>query len=96
MAIQGFGSRPVERFFRSGQLAKRTPWAQVAAVVARKLDVLHYAAFLNDLRSPSGNRLEKLRGGLRGFYSIRVNDQWRVVFRWTEGGPTDVDVIDYH
>ena len=58
--------------------------------------MLHYAHILDDLRSPPGNRLEKLRGELRGFHSIRVNDQWRVVFRWTDAGPEDVDVIDYH
>ncbi len=58
--------------------------------------MLHYAADLGDLRSPPANRLEALRGDLIGFHSIRVNDQWRVIFRWTAAGPTDVDVVDYH
>ena len=64
--------------------------------MARKLDILDYAACLTDLGSPPGNRLEALKGDLRERYSIRVNDQWRVVFRWTPDGPTDVDVCDYH
>jgi proteic killer suppression protein len=58
--------------------------------------MLHYAQKLDDLRSPPANRLEALKGSLKGFFSIRVNDQWRIVFRWTSGGPEDVDVVDYH
>jgi proteic killer suppression protein len=58
--------------------------------------MLDYAADLRDLRSPPGNRLEALKGTWSGFYSIRINDQWRIVFRWTEHGPEDVDVVDYH
>ena len=65
-------------------------------MAARKLDMLHYAHRLDDLRAPPANRLEALQGGLAGFHSIRVNDQWRVVFRWTEQGPEDVDMLDYH
>jgi len=62
----------------------------------RKLDVLDFAEELSDLRSPPGNRLEALKGDLRGLHSLRINDQWRVVFRWTPAGPTDVDICDYH
>jgi proteic killer suppression protein len=58
--------------------------------------MLDYAVELRDLRSPPGNRLEALKGDFAGFYSIRVNDQWRVIFRWSDLGPEDVDVIDYH
>jgi proteic killer suppression protein len=58
--------------------------------------MLHYAKTLADLRSPPGNRLEALRGDLRGRHSVRVSDQWRVVFRWTDAGPVGVDVVDYH
>jgi toxin HigB-1 len=68
----------------------------VSSIAARKLDMLHYASVLDDLRSPPGNRLELLKGSRAGFYSIRVNDQWRVVFRWTPEGPHDVDIVDYH
>ncbi len=96
MAIQGFASSAVERFFFAGRLPKGVGWANLARIVARKLDMLDYAAALADLGSPPGNRLEALRGPLAGRHSIRVNDQWRVVFRWTPAGPTDVDVVDYH
>lgn len=58
--------------------------------------MIDYAGTLNDLSSPPGNRLEALRGDLKGFHSIRVNDQWRIVFRWTHDGPAEVDVRDYH
>jgi proteic killer suppression protein len=71
-------------------------WIGVAKIVARKLDMLHYALKLDDLRSPPANRLEALKGDLKGFFSIRVNDQWRIVFRWTSSGPEDVDVTDDH
>jgi proteic killer suppression protein len=71
-------------------------WASVRTVAARKLDMLHYAANLNDLRMPPGNRLEALRGDLAGLHSIRINDQWRVIFRWAAAGPEDVSVTDCH
>jgi proteic killer suppression protein len=58
--------------------------------------MLHYAAIIVDLRSPPGNRLEELKGELVGFYSIRINEQWRVVFKWSEAGPAEVRVEDYH
>ena len=96
MAIRSFADPAVERFFREGALARGLGWADRAKVVARKLDMLDYADVLSDLLSPPGNRLEALRGDLRGFHSIRVNDRWRIVFRWTPSGPADVDVRDYH
>jgi proteic killer suppression protein len=58
--------------------------------------MLDYAGAPGDLASPPGNRLEALRGDLAGLHSIRVNDQWRVVFRWRQAGPADVDIRDYH
>jgi len=96
MAIQGFSSRSVERFFVEGVVPKRAGWAGVSKVAGRKLDMLDYAHQLMDLKSPPGNRLEALKGDLSGFHSIRINDQWRVIFRWTDSGPTDVDIRDYH
>ena len=96
MAIQGFSSRAVERFFVEGIVPKRAGWARASNVAARKLDMLDYAHQLTDLKSPPGNRLEALKGGLLGFHSIRINDQWRVIFRWTDSGPTEVDIRDYH
>lgn len=96
MAIRTFRRRGIADFFFDGELERRAGWAGIAKIVTRKLDMVHYAAKLDDLRSPPANRLEALKGGLAGFYSIRVNDQWRIVFRWTDGGAEDVDVIDYH
>ena len=76
-------------------MPQKKGWANVRSVVRRKLDMLHYAKELNDLRSPPGNRLEGLSGDLQGCYSIRINDQWRIVFRW-DNQPYDVRIIDYH
>jgi len=94
--IQSFAGPLVERFFTEGRLPKGVGWAKIARVAARKLDMLDYAGALGDLASPPGNRLEALRGDLAGFHSIRINDQWRVVFRWGPAGPGDVDIRDYH
>ena len=58
--------------------------------------MVHYASQLDDLKAPPGNKLEALKGDLKGFYSIRINDQWRVVFRWSEAGPSNVMITDYH
>ena len=68
----------------------------VRKAAMRKLDALNGASDLNDLRRPPGNRLETLRGDLFGYHSIRVNDQWRLVFRWAEGNAHDVALVDYH
>jgi toxin HigB-1 len=65
-------------------------------VTRRKLVQLNAAVVLGGLAIPPGNRLEALKGDLRGRHSIRVNDQWRIVFRWTDAGPEDVEMIDYH
>lgn len=65
-------------------------------VATRRLDALDQAEILDDLRVPPGNRLEALRGDRQGQYSIRINEQYRTCFRWTESGPLDVEVVDYH
>lgn len=96
MAIQSFANPVVEAFFRDGRVPRRAGWAGVSRIVKRKLDMLDYADRMTDMASPPGNRLEALGGDLRGLHSIRVNKQWRVVFRWTASGPTEVDVRDYH
>jgi proteic killer suppression protein len=96
LAIRTFASESVHAFFEQGRLGARIGWSKVARIVARKLDMLDYATELRDLGSPPGNRLEALKGRWGGFHSIRVNDQWRVVFRWSQSGPEDVDVVDYH
>ncbi|MCP9886685.1 type II toxin-antitoxin system RelE/ParE family toxin [Cyanobium sp. ATX 6A2] len=62
----------------------------------RKLVILDAASCLDDLRVPPGNRLEKLHGDREGQYSIRINDQWRICFRWNDSGPENVEIVDYH
>ena len=96
MAIRGFADVDTKKFFETGRVGKRVGWASVRVVAARKLDMLHYAAALQDLRVPPGNRLEALRGNLAGLHSIRINEQWRVVFRWANGGAEEVRTTDYH
>ena len=68
----------------------------IAAVARRKLRQIEIAGRLDDLRVPPGNRLEVLKGNRAGQYSIRINDQWRICFRWTEAGAEDVEIVDYH
>ena len=69
---------------------------KILEVALRKLDVLNAAQTLDDLKSPPGNKLEALKGDLKGFHSIRINSQWRIVFRWAIGGIHDVQIMDYH
>jgi proteic killer suppression protein len=95
MAIQSFADRHTEKFFKTGTVSK-VPWVNVRDVARRKLDMISYAAKLTDLKAPPGNRLEALSGRLAGKHSIRINDQWRIVFMWTDAGPADVEIVDYH
>jgi proteic killer suppression protein len=92
--IRSFGNRETEQVWR-GQVARRLP-REMQPIARRKLRMLNNAADLRDLRIPPGNRLESLRGNLAGWHSIRVNDQWRVVFRFAEGDAFEVAIVDYH
>ena len=74
----------------------RTLPSELHAKAQRLLDQINAAVVLEVLKAPPGNRLEKLKGDWEGFWSIRINDQWRVVFRWEAGDALDVDIIDYH
>ena len=76
--------------------ARRACPEKLLAIARRKLDHLDSALLLNDLRVPPGNKLEALKDDRRGQYSIRINDQYRICFRWTPEGPADVEVTDYH
>ena len=96
MAIQSFSDGNTEKFFIKGTLGKGVGWADISKIARRKLDMLHYAARLSDLKPPPGNRLEPLKGDLNGYQSIRINDQWRIVFIWSAAGPTNVRITDYH
>ena len=92
--IRSFADAETERIFR--RLASRRLSAEVQRVAYRKLVVIDAAESLNDLRIPPGNRLEKLKGNREGQHSIRVNEQWRICFRWKEGDSYDVEIADYH
>lgn len=78
-----------------GERSRRLP-TEIQAAALRKLRLLAAAKRLDDLRVPPGNRLEALSGNRAGCYSIRINDQWRICFRWSEGGASDVEIVDYH
>jgi len=91
--IRSFRSPETRRLFETGKAGR---FGAIAAVATRKLTQLEAAATLDFLRSPPGNRLEPLKGRRKGQHSIRVNDQWRICFRWTADGPEDVEIVDYH
>lgn len=92
--IQGFADSETELIW-TGHVSRRLP-RDIQNTARRKLRLLNQAQLLNDLRVPPGNRLEALRGNRAGQYSIRINDQWRICFVWTEGGPRDVEIVDYY
>jgi toxin HigB-1 len=94
MAIQSYADRETEDFHCSNICPAQ--WQKFAKVARRKLDMVDYATVLDDLRVPPGNRLEALKGDRKGQHSIRINDQWRVCFRWTDAGPAAVEIVDYH
>lgn len=92
--IRSFACAETERLFND-ETARRLP-VQIQRVARRKLLLLHQARRLDDLRVPFGNHLEALRGDRKGWHSIRVNDQWRVCFRWQDADAHDVEIVDYH
>lgn len=92
--LQSFSDKDTERVWQRRPSKRLDQQTQRAAL--RKLLILDAADELGDLRVPPGNRLEKLRGDRAGSYSIRINDQWRICFRWTAAGPEGVEIVDYH
>jgi proteic killer suppression protein len=92
--IRSFKDRTTEAVF-AGRCPKRFP-ADIFPVARRRLGVLDAAVSLKSLNVPPGNRLEILQGDRKGQHSIRINDQWRICFRWTVTGPEDVEIVDYH
>ena len=92
--IASFGDRLTEEFFHGH--ARRFPWQAIEVVAVRKLDMLNAAKELKDLAIPPANRLEALKGDLKGYHSIRVNQQFRVVFKWADGAAHEVRIVDYH
>ncbi|MCX6950137.1 MAG: type II toxin-antitoxin system RelE/ParE family toxin [Opitutae bacterium] len=91
--IQSFADRDTAQLFYQ---EKSTRYPMLVRIALRKLIQLNRASQLRDLAAPPGNRLAALSGNLRGLYSLRLNDQWRIVFRWTQQGPADVAIKDYH
>jgi proteic killer suppression protein len=91
--IQGFKCADTGKLF-AGRRVKR--WVNIETVAMRKLAMLNRAALLSDLKIPPQNKLEALKGDRKGQHSIRINDQWRVCFVWTVGGPKNVEIVDYH
>ena len=93
--IKSFRGKFAEAILHGRTAPKGFP-ADLANVARRKLIMVDAADFLEALNSPPGSRLERLKGDLAGKHSIRINDQWRIVFRWTDSGPEDVEIVDYH
>jgi len=92
--IVSFRDTETARIWR-GERSRRLP-SNIQNVALRKLRLLNRSRDLNDLRVPPGNRLEALKADRSGQHSIRINDQWRICFIWTAGGPKDVEIVDYH
>lgn len=92
--IQSFADKDTERLWNRERV--RSIDSRFHSVALRKLRQLGYAQTLDELRIPPGNRLEALKGDRRGQFSIRINDQWRICFRWSAAGPEEVEIVDYH
>ena len=92
--IRSFASAESERFFATGRLRRLPP--EIRGRAAMRLTQLHAAARIDDLRFPPSNRLGALKGDRKGQWSIRINDQWRVCFRFEGGDALDVEIVDYH
>lgn len=92
--IVSFGNSDTEKIW-NGMRVKKLP-IEIQNIGRRKLRMLNNSAYLMDLRIPPSNRLEKLSGKSKEFYSIRINDQWRIIFKWNAGNATEVEIMDYH
>ncbi|GBF80644.1 type II toxin-antitoxin system RelE/ParE family toxin [Aphanothece sacrum] len=95
--IISFGNQGTSDLFNGveSREARKIP-SQISKTALKKLDILNAAEQLDELKVPPGNRLEALKGNLKGFYSIRINSQWRIIFQWDNGKVTQVQIIDYH
>ena len=92
--LTSFGNKNTQKIWE-GERVKGLP-TEVQEIARRKLRMLNNSQNLTDLMIPPSNRLEKLKGTLKNFYSIRVNDQWRIIFKWNNGNAEEVELIDYH
>ncbi|MES2006214.1 MAG: type II toxin-antitoxin system RelE/ParE family toxin [Bacteroidota bacterium] len=92
--ILSFGSKVTHRIW-DGERVKKIP-NEIQEIGRRKLRMLNNSQHLADLQIPPSNKLEKLKGDLKNFYSIRVNNQWRIIFKWADGNASEVEILDYH
>ncbi len=92
--IKSFGSKETQKVW-DGSGSRKLPQA-IQRIARRKLRMINNSRDLLDLKVPPSNRLERLKGNLRAFYSIRINDQWRIIFRWDSGNCIDAEIVDYH
>jgi toxin HigB-1 len=92
--ILNFADKETERIW-AGEVSRRLP-TEIQSIARRKLRMINNARRLDDLRIPPANRLEALKGNMKGQHSVRINDQWRICFRWSEAGVADVGIVDYH
>lgn len=92
--IHSFGDKLTRRVYDNEHVKGFPP--ELYAVAFRRLDMLRRAGTLDDLPMPPGNRLEALKGDRSGWHSIRINDQWRIIFKWIDGGADSVQIVDYH
>lgn len=92
--IKSFGNKETEKVW-NGQRSKKLP-NDIQEIARRKLRMLHNSQDIQDLRIPPSNRLEKLSGKLKDFHSIRINNQWRIIFIWDNGNALETEIIDYH
>jgi proteic killer suppression protein len=92
--IISFGNRETEKIW-NGEVSKKLP-REIQEVARRKLRILNNSFDVTDLRIPPSNHLEKLKGGLKDFYSIRINNQWKIIFKWNNSNASEVEIIEYH
>lgn len=92
--IKGFGNKETEKIW-NGLISKKLP-GEIQQIGRRKLRMLNNSQDIQDLRIPPSNRLEKLSGKLKNYHSIRINNQWRIIFKWQNGNSSEVEIIDYH
>lgn len=92
--IISFGSKETNKIW-DGERVKKIPY-EIQNTGRRKLRMLNNSQNINDLQVPPSNKLEKLKGGYKEFYSIRINNQWRIIFKWSDGNAFEVEIIDYH
>jgi toxin HigB-1 len=92
--LTSFGSKETEKIW-NGVWVSKLP-SEIQEIGRRKLRMLNNSQNIMDLKAPPSNKLEKLHGNLKDFYSIRINDQWRIIFKWNNGNASEVKIVDYH